>query len=630
MWAVAFSPDGKCIASGLNDGKVLIWEATTGDELRRLVRHRGAVRCVSFSPDGKWLATGLEDQTVRVWEAATGQELRRLEGHGGSVLSVSFSPDGKWLASESEDQTVRVWDPATGQELRRLVGHGEGAMSFRFPPTGESAMRDGWPRLVVGCGDGLIIDWTLQPSEFVRGMLGSRRGCWTTWNAAGEVVRFDDGTLIADEPEVADAQTSCLSLDVPKQGVIASYPGQNSFPITVRNVRAAPVYWPRIGAAVTDAKEKRKFDVFIQWPEHAIPVVNPGERVEFTAVLMPRSDYENPTRFAEEIKFIATGLNREPVELPVVAEFQTPELELGPVVLDTRSDTPGVALTVLNRGQTCAASREVAVSLSPATSPALKAGKQARRDSSRSGVGRGMRLPLPLSDELAQRLHDSLPDGRWTVSVIQRDPVPHRWTSSPLPIQLPPVPWLLYSALTLKHACAWSWPAAMRGSFCTPMFSAVSRDPAAVLDTPVERVGAVLWLLGWTWRLPAVLAQAEVPRQRMDAVQEFLASRDAEYRCGLLTDGLGWTARRLDCQGLDAFFAVVSSDFLLNLEQCLVVFPDPRTADRRLARRVASGRAQCRPDGDDLGHDRRSAPGKVAEGLPRAGEYAGHGQAAAT
>ena len=51
VWAVAFSPDGKCIASGLNDGKVLIWEATTGDELRRLVRHRGAVRCVSFSPD---------------------------------------------------------------------------------------------------------------------------------------------------------------------------------------------------------------------------------------------------------------------------------------------------------------------------------------------------------------------------------------------------------------------------------------------------------------------------------------------------------------------------------------------------------------------------------------------------
>ena len=138
------------------------------------------------------------------------------------------------------------------------------------------------------------------------------------------------------------------------------------------------------------------------------------------------------------------------------------------------------------------------------------------------------------------------------------------------------MPWLLYTALTLG-SLGLVLAGGYAGLFLHPDVRRVSRDPAAVLDTPVERVGAVRRLLGWTRRLPAVLAHAEVPRQRMDAVQEFLANRDAEHRCRLLTERLGWTARRLECQGLDAFFAEVSSDFLLNLEQCLLVFPDPQT-----------------------------------------------------
>ena len=70
------------------------------------------------------------------------------------VYSVSFSGDGKWIASGSDDNTVRVWDAATGKELQRRTGHAEGVFSVAFPPEGEFATRDGWPRLLVGCGDG--------------------------------------------------------------------------------------------------------------------------------------------------------------------------------------------------------------------------------------------------------------------------------------------------------------------------------------------------------------------------------------------------------------------------------------------------------------------------------------------
>jgi WD40 repeat protein len=69
---------------------------------------------VAFSPDGKILASASVDETVRLWDSATGAARRTLEGHSGSVYAVAFSPDGKMLASASNDKTVRLWDSATG------------------------------------------------------------------------------------------------------------------------------------------------------------------------------------------------------------------------------------------------------------------------------------------------------------------------------------------------------------------------------------------------------------------------------------------------------------------------------------------------------------------------------------
>ena len=118
VYSVAFSRDGKTLASGSDDNTVKLWDAATGQELRTLGGHSSFVLSVAFSPDGKTLASGSDDNTVKLWDAATGQELRTLGGHSSFVLSVAFSPDGKTLASGSFDKTVKLWDAATGQELR--------------------------------------------------------------------------------------------------------------------------------------------------------------------------------------------------------------------------------------------------------------------------------------------------------------------------------------------------------------------------------------------------------------------------------------------------------------------------------------------------------------------------------
>ena len=149
VYAVAFSPDGQLLASSGRDKTVRLWEPTTGKRWRTLKGHTGYVDAVAFSPDGRLLASsGGGDCTVRLWDPATGKQQRTLTGHTNIVSAVAFSPDGQLLASSSKDRTVRLWDPATGKHRRTLTGHAEVVRAVAFSPDGQLLASSGGDRTV--------------------------------------------------------------------------------------------------------------------------------------------------------------------------------------------------------------------------------------------------------------------------------------------------------------------------------------------------------------------------------------------------------------------------------------------------------------------------------------------------
>ncbi|KZV75637.1 WD40 repeat-like protein [Peniophora sp. CONT] len=171
--SVAFSSDGSRIVSGSDDCTIRIWNAKTGKVVAGPFEgHDGAVNSVAFSPDGTRIVSGSDDNTIRIWDIGATQKVagQIMVGHTGIVTSVAFSPDGRCIASGSSDQTVRIWDPETGGPLGKpFEGHRRSIYSVAFSPNGT--------RVVSASNDTTIRFWDVDTGKMVgKPFVGHRAG----------------------------------------------------------------------------------------------------------------------------------------------------------------------------------------------------------------------------------------------------------------------------------------------------------------------------------------------------------------------------------------------------------------------------------------------------------------------
>jgi WD40 repeat protein len=204
VWSVAFSPDGKTLASANEDKQIRLWDAQTGALVRSYSGHSDAVESIAFSPDGKTLASGSSDRTVRLWDVQTAALKLTLTGHksgswSSGIWSVAFSPDGNMLASGSDDKTVKLWYVRTGELKQTLAGDDE-VFSVAFSPDGKTLASGGY--------DAKVKLWDAQTGALKQSLTGHTHRIWS-------VAFSPDGKTLAsgnqDETvKLWDAQTGAL------------------------------------------------------------------------------------------------------------------------------------------------------------------------------------------------------------------------------------------------------------------------------------------------------------------------------------------------------------------------------------------------------------------------------------
>jgi WD40 repeat protein len=147
---LGFTSDGKMLASGgVEDDTVKFWDVATYKEVGSPLTHRSGVNCLALTTDGRTMATAADVGTVKVWDVFTRQERTGFQAHKFLATAVAFTPDGKTLATGSFDGTVRLWDVVDVKERTLVYAHAGVVTAVAFTPDGKTMATSSYDKTVV-------------------------------------------------------------------------------------------------------------------------------------------------------------------------------------------------------------------------------------------------------------------------------------------------------------------------------------------------------------------------------------------------------------------------------------------------------------------------------------------------
>ena len=159
VYSVAFSPDGKLVASGGADNNIILWDLATGKPTKTLSGHKAQVYSVAFSADGKQFVSASGDKTVIVWNLADGKPIKTLEGAKDILYRVAFVAGDKQVIAGGVDKILHIWDIASGKEVKTLSGQPDEIYGLAFSPDGK--------RLATAGYAGSLIIWDLASAKAI-------------------------------------------------------------------------------------------------------------------------------------------------------------------------------------------------------------------------------------------------------------------------------------------------------------------------------------------------------------------------------------------------------------------------------------------------------------------------------
>jgi WD40 repeat protein len=246
VYAVAWSPDRRHIASGGHDRTVQVWDATTGVASFIYHGHAAGVTAIAWSPDGHFLASASLDKTVQVWNIDTGQKISSYHGHAGMIYAVAWSPDGERIASTNgggTDTTVHIWYAATGEKVLTYRGHAYWTRAIAWSPDGK-----------------LIASGSLREVQVWKAKSGSKTSSYRGHEGWVRAIAWSpDGKLIASTSEDKAVQI----WEVAKGKQIATYRGHTDWVSTVM--------WSPDGRCIVSASKDNSVQV---WSAERVPIIH--------------------------------------------------------------------------------------------------------------------------------------------------------------------------------------------------------------------------------------------------------------------------------------------------------------------------------------------------------------------